>query len=160
MIKRMEITDMKKKSKLKDLSKLHYLILALCLLIIIIVLVKIFLIKSNILVSRFYELDSKEDDVHGYLVQSFYKGYLNIDKIEFEDDICDFKYTFYINDKVVLDNKISDELCQLTNEKLKNTFEILRIGYEKKVNHVELYYEYNKKDKNVKKKVELENKRL
>ena len=148
MIKRMEITDMKKKSKLKDLSKFHYLILALCLLIIIIVLVKIFLIKSNILVSRFYELDSKEDDVHGYLVQSFYKGYLNIDKIEFEDD------------KVVLDNKISDELCQLTNEKLKNTFEILRIGYEKKVNHVELYYEYNKKDKNVKKKVKLENKQL
>ncbi len=137
---------MKKKSVSTDLSKLHYLALFLCLVIIVIVLVKIYMLSTNKDLSSFYEIDSKDKSIHGYLVQSIYRGNMNIDKIEFEDDICEFKYKVLINDEEANQDTISDEFCKVTNEYLKRKLEVIPIWYTKDVKKIELVYEYNKKD--------------
>ncbi|MDE6140999.1 MAG: hypothetical protein K2G03_00195 [Bacilli bacterium] len=150
---------MKKRSVSKDLSKLHYLFLFLCLVIIVVLLVKIFALSVNNGLSSFYEIESKDKNTHGYLVQSIYRGSMNIDKIEFENDICEFHYQIFINEKEVSQKSIYDDKCQMTNEYLKRELEIIPIygTKAKKVKKIELVYEYNKKndEKNTKKEEEL-----
>lgn len=150
---------MKKKSVSKDLSKLHYLALFLCLIIIVIVLVKIYMLSSSNDLSSFYEIEAKDKNIHGYLVQSVYSGSMNIDKIELEDEICDFHYKVFINEKEVSQKNIYDDKCKMTNEYLKRELEIIPIlgAKESKIEKIVLVYEYNKKDdkQNIKKEQEL-----
>ena len=139
---------MKKKSVSADLSKLHYLALFLCLVIIVIVLVKIYVLNTSRNISNFYEIESKDKNIHGYLVQSIYRGNMSIDKIELEDNICEFHYKVFVNEKEVSQSSIYDDKCKMTNEYLKRELEVISImpTTEKRVESIKLVYEYNKKN--------------
>lgn len=150
---------MKRKSLSKDLSKLHYLALSLCLVIIVIVLIKIYMLSTSKDISSFYEIESKDKNIHGYFVESIYRGNMTIDKIELEDNICEFHYKIFINGNEVSQKSIYDDKCQMTNEYLKRELEIIPIYGDKetKVEKIVFVYEYNKKDdsQNIKKEQEL-----